>query len=97
MYALYSHHVADQNIGCIIQCSQGVYNSNKCYGFTYGKFYLLRDAGTNKFFKIQYLQHIENVKYSKLSRKEQSCEEKDPLSSKSNSSSYLLEFNYWLF
>jgi len=35
------------------------------------KFYLFRNAGTNKFFKIQYWQDIENVKYMKLSRKEQ--------------------------
>lgn len=84
----------NKTIGCITQCSQGVDISNKCYVFTYRKFYLLRDAGTNKFFKIQYLQHIENVKYIKLSRKEQSSGERDSLSSKSNSSSCLPEFNY---
>lgn len=94
MYALYSHYVAEQNIRCITQCSQGVDISNKCRVFTHRKFHLLRDAGTNKFFKIQYLQHIENVKYTKLSRKKQSSGEKDPLSAKSNSSSRLLEFNY---
>lgn len=59
-----------------------------------GKFYLLRVAGTNKFFKIQYLQHIENIKYIKLTSKEQSSGEKDPLGSKLNTSSCLLELNY---
>ena len=71
MYVLYSLYVAEQNIWCITQCSQGVDILNKFYIFTHMKFYLFRNAGTNKFFKIQYWQDIENVKYMKLSRKEQ--------------------------